>query len=71
MQQNLSLKKVSLIGIFQMKSNRSDVRKLFTQFGAFELVLFKPDYTDDESDDHDNSEEESNEEKDEDTPEEE
>ena len=70
MQENLSLKKVSLIGIFQMQSNRNDVRKLLTQFKNFELVLFKPDFTDDESEEHDCSEDESNEEIDEDTTEE-
>ena len=36
-----------------------DVRKLFESFSTFELILFKPDYTDDESEEHDNSEEES------------
>ena len=58
-----SLKKLSLIGVFQLKSNRDDVKKLFT---TVNLVLFKPEFTDDESEDHDNSEEESQDGEDED-----
>lgn len=56
LQGSTCLQKLSLIGVFQLKSNRDDVKKLFN---TVELVLFKPEFTDDESEDHDNSEEES------------
>ena len=55
---NCSLKHLSLTGTFQSKENRDAMRELLKDSGI-ELVLFKPDYTDDESEDHDNSEEES------------
>ena len=51
------LKKIELSGVFQLQANRKAVRKLFNS--EITLVLFKPDFTDDESDDHDCSEEES------------
>lgn len=51
------LKKIELSGVFQLQENRNTVRKLFNSEVA--VVLFKPDFTDDESDDHDCSEEES------------
>ena len=45
-------------GVFQLKDNRDKCRECFSN-SQISLILFKPDYTDDESDDHDNSEDES------------
>lgn len=53
-----SLKKIEMTGIFLKQENRREMKKLCSDL-TFELVLFKPDFTDDESDDHDDSEEES------------
>ena len=56
---NCSLKHLSMTGVFQSKENRDEMRNLL-KGSKIELILFKPDYTDDESDDHDNSEDEEN-----------
>lgn len=47
-------------GIFLKKENRDELKSLAEGL-PFELVLFKPEFTDDESEDHDDSEEESEE----------
>ena len=58
----VTLEKVSMSGIFQLKENRDKVRDLFKAAGLnVQLELFKPDYTDDESEDHDCTEDESQE----------
>ena len=45
-------------GVFQLKENRDEMRKLF-KGSKIELVLFKPQYTEDESEDNDCTEDES------------
>jgi hypothetical protein len=47
-----------MAGIFMKQENRADIKEKCKGF-FFNIVLFKPDYSDDESNDHDDSEEES------------
>ena len=53
-----SLKRAEFCGIFLKRDNRSTLREGLKE-KDIELVLFKPDFTDDESEEHDDSEEES------------
>lgn len=47
-----NLRKVELSGIFMQRENRQQLRKKL-EGKQIELVLFNPDFTDDESEDHD------------------
>ena len=47
-----------MAGIFMKQENRAEIKEKCKDF-FFQIVLFKPDYSDDESADHDDSEEES------------
>lgn len=49
------LQKVEMAGIFMKQENRSEIKEKCKGF-FFQIVLFKPEFTDDESDDHDDSE---------------
>ena len=52
------LKKLTMLGVFQLQLNRSDMRKLFAD-SNLEVVFWKPMYTDEESSEQNNSEDES------------
>lgn len=45
-----------MAGVFQLRANRSEIRDIFSSSNGVELVLFKPDFSEDESEDHDDSE---------------
>ena len=64
-----NLRKLELAGVFMSQSNRASLRDSLSSTNI-ELVLFNPDFTDDESADHDDSEEPSEEDDGEDTPDE-
>lgn len=45
------LTKITMNGIFTSKANREEMTALFPDDGATKLVLFEPNFTDEESDD--------------------
>ena len=59
--ENCPVERLSMIGVFNDRKNRNEVRSLFKQCQT-NITLFKPDYTDEESEERDASEEESQEE---------